>query len=59
MKEEKTIGQQLCKQLGKQIEEICSEICDKYCKYPAIYDEETTGETMIDAVCSKCPLGRL
>ena len=46
-------------QLDEQIEEICSEICDKYCKYPAIYDEETTGETMIDAVCSKCPLGRL
>lgn len=51
MNEEKTISQ--------QIEEICSEICDKYCKYPAIYDEETTGETMIDAVCSKCPLGKL
>ena len=46
------------------LHEVVETTCRDYCKYPDEYlakikDVDEAQETMIDEVCSKCPLSRL
>ncbi len=45
--------------ISEIIEDVKIEICDHYCKYPDIWDEEKEEQTLEDAKCRLCPLGRL
>lgn len=46
------------------IQEVKEEMCDHFCKYPEWYlmnyeDSEEAHDTMVEEMCSECPLNRL
>lgn len=52
------------KERQERLTEIKEDICDNYCKYPGEYfllyeDPEVGHDTMIEDVCSECPLNNL
>lgn len=50
--------------ISDTLEVVKSEICDNYCKYPIDYalmyeDSEVAYETMLEDICSECPLNMI